>query len=126
MIFRVVVIALLAMVIPIQGMAAISAGQCMAFGHHGDSTQGGPDHAHDHADDDAHSADSHAGHDSADGSGKAQHCGPCVACCASASITSRVDLPLLTARSEAQYFFAQFPPLGIQPDGLDRPPSRAL
>jgi len=121
-IFRVVAIAVLALAVPIQGMGAVSAGQCMAFGHHGDSSHGGDDPAHDHGHGDADSADSHANQDSGDGGATPPHCGPCVACCASAYIASRAELSLLAARSEVQYFVTQFPPLGVQPDGLDRPP----
>jgi hypothetical protein len=110
-IFRMVAIAVLALAVPIQGMGAVSAGQCMAF-----------DPAHDHGHGDADSADSHANQDSGDGGARPPHCGPCVACCASAYIASRAELSLLAARSEVQYFVTQFPPLGVQPDGLDRPP----
>jgi hypothetical protein len=112
---RLLLVVLVAFAIPLQGMAAVSAGQCMAFGQH-DHASGG--HAAD-----GHTQDhSHGGHDSGEASGSLPHCGPCVACCASASIAGHAGLPLLPSRSEARYFFAQFAPLGVQPDGLDRPP----
>lgn len=119
---RIVVLVLLALAIPVQGMAAVSAAQCMAFGHHDNPANHGHTHAQDHADGDEHAAHSHDNHDGNDTSGKAAHCGPCVACCTSASIAGHVEFPLLPSRSEGQHLFTQFPPLGVQPDGLDRPP----
>jgi hypothetical protein len=115
---------LLAFAIPLQGMAAVTAGQCMAFGHHQD---GAGHESHGHAQDDADGHD-HAAH--SHGSGGAQqgdddgtkHCGPCTACCASASIAGSTGLTLPFSPSHPKYVFSQLPPLGIQPDGLDRPP----
>ena len=121
---RILVAALLAFAIPLQGMAAVTAGQCMAFGHHQDSA--GHD-AHDHGDDAAeghgHAAHSHdeSGAQNDEG-GKNSHCGPCTACCASASIAGPVALSLPALPSYAQYVYSQFPPLGVQPDSLYRPP----
>ena len=116
----------IALVVPLQGMAVVVAGQCMAFGHHDGATAGhdnhgqdadGHDHAsHSHADDTTSSAHS----DEADGN--SAHCGPCTACCASASITGPAGVPILSSASNAIYVFWQFPPIGVQPDGLDRPP----
>jgi hypothetical protein len=124
--FRVLAIVLLALTIPIQGMAAITAGQCMAFGHHQDGAgqeshghgQTGADR-HDHA---SHSHSEEGGAKNADEGGENSHCGPCTACCASASIAGPAGLAIPTLPSNVQYIFSQFPPLGIQPDGLDRPP----
>ncbi len=120
-----------ALAVPLQGLAAVVAGQCMAFGHHstGDEShshgQGsqdgqvepGHDHAaHSHADETGSTAQS----DESDGN--AAHCGPCTACCASASITGPAGVSILSSPSNTTYVFSQFPPIGVQPDGLDRPP----
>jgi len=119
---RLILIALLALVVPFQGAVAVSAGQCMALGHH----QGATDHegqdGHDHG---AHShADEAPAKAAADGEGDAAgaHCGPCAACCASASIAGSAGLSIPSSHFHAPYSFAQFPPLGVQPDGVDRPP----
>jgi hypothetical protein len=115
----------IALVVPLQGMAVVVAGHCMAFGHHeaaaghdsdGQAPDGqdGHDHAkHSHADDTAQSDES---------GGNGAHCGPCTACCASASISGPAGVSILSSPSNATYAFSQFPPIGIQPDGLDRPP----
>jgi hypothetical protein len=117
----------IALVVPLQGMAVVVAGQCMAFGHH-EATAGhnhgqtadaqdGHDHAsHAHADDTTSTAQSDEGNDNS------AHCGPCTACCASASIAGPAGVSILSSQSNAKYFFWQFPPIGVQPDGLDRPP----
>lgn len=118
----------IALVVPLQGMAVVVAGQCMAFGHHeataghdnhGQSADGqdGHDHAsHSHADDTTSTAQAD------EGDGSSAHCGPCTACCASASIAGPAGVSVLSSPSNAKYVFWQFPPIGVQPDGLDRPP----
>lgn len=103
----------LVLLIPLQGMAALSVAQCMTLGHH----QGAMDHdgqndGHDHQHDGA-------AQDEGDQSG---HCGPCVACCASAAIAPATtigipDHPAASARPAEPPFFA-----GIAPAKLDRPP----
>ena len=115
-------IAILSLVVPFQGAAAVSAGQCMTLGHH----QGATDHegqdGHDHG---AHShADEASAKAAADGEGDAAgaHCGPCTACCASASIAGPAGVSIPSSPSHAKYVFSQLPPLGVQPDGVDRPP----
>jgi hypothetical protein len=124
-IFRFLAILLLAFAIPAQGMASVVAGQCMAFGHH----QGGAvpqSHAHgpQDADGDEHAAHSHddAASTQGDESSSNSHCGPCTACCASASIAGPVGHPILSSPSNTKYVFFQSLPPGVQPDGLDRPP----
>jgi len=117
---RLVVVALLTVMVPLQGMAAVAAGQCMAMGHHQDA--GGPDPAHSHDAADEHDASHHAaGHDGHD-DGKSSHCGPCAACCASATIAGSGNLPILAAPANTKHVFSQFPPRGFQPHGIDRPP----
>ncbi len=122
---RLFAVLLLALTIPVQGMAAVTAGQCMAFGHHqdggGHDDQGqSPDGAdgHDHA---AHSQ-SDGGAKQGDEGGSNSHCGPCTACCASATIAGSVTLTLDSPASHAPYAFSQSVPPSVQLDGLDRPP----
>jgi hypothetical protein len=69
---------------------------------------------HSHSDEFAGNAD--------DDEGAGAHCSPCTACCASASITGPAGVSILSDPSNATYVFSQFPPIGVQPDGLDRPP----
>jgi hypothetical protein len=116
---RLVVVVLLTVTVPLQGMAAVAAGQCMAMGHHQDA--GGPDTAHAHDGADEHGA-SHDGHDDGHDDGKSSHCGPCAACCASASIAASASLLILGAPANTKYVFSQFSPRGVQPHGIDRPP----
>ena len=95
--FRILAVLLLTLTIPVQGMAAVTGAQCMALTHHPD---GAVQETHAHAIDGAHEHDSashtHAG-DSGDkhDEGSNNHCGPCTACCASASIAGPAGLPIL-------------------------------
>src|SRR5687768_7544902 len=123
--FRLLFAALLALLIPIQGIGAITTGVCMSLEHH----QGASSDAHDSHDQEGHdhashshgdTADSHS-HSDADGN-SGSHCGPCTACCASATIAGSVTLPLASPASHAPYAFSQFLPPSVQLDGLDRPP----
>jgi hypothetical protein len=116
--------ALLAATLPVQGLASVVAAQCMVAGHHEDSAS----ESHAHADGDGahdHASHSQAGgtavQDSDDGA-QASHCGPCTACCASASIAAPVAIFLVPSSSYSKYFFSQFPPRGVEPQALDRPP----
>lgn len=117
-------VALLALTVPLQGMASVAAGQCMAFGHHQD---GGSQHEHaqDGSDSPDHVTHSHADDSSAtkgDENGKSAQCGPCAACCASASIAGPAGLSIAPAPSNAKHLLSQLPLPGFQPRGLDRPP----
>jgi hypothetical protein len=103
----------IALVVPLQGMAAVMVGQCMALGHHDSADR------HDHA---THSHSGDAGSEQSDHGSDKAHCGPCAACCASASIAGPAALSILSAASTAPYVVSQLPPIGVQPDGLDRPP----
>ncbi len=118
-----------AIVLPVQGMATVMAKQCMALGHH----QGAEAHevhgqAQDSLDDHHDAGPSHSHSDEAgnqagdEGSGKGSHCGPCTGCCASASIAGPAGVSIPSSPSDAPDVFSQLPPLGIQPDGLYRPP----
>jgi hypothetical protein len=110
---------LVALVVPIQGMAALSAGQCMDLGHHQAAMDhDGAPHSHDGP---PHSHDGAGGHDQG-GEGSNPHCGPCAACCASASIAGVAGVSVASTAATSQYVFSQFAPIGVQPDGLDRPP----
>jgi len=109
--FRLFAVAVLAVTLPLQGMASVAAGQCMAAGHHHDA--GAHDHAaHEHSD---HGGSTHKGE-------KHAHCAPCAACCASASIAGQVALLLLPSASNTKYLFSPLPPLAVEADGIDRPP----
>jgi hypothetical protein len=115
--FRLIAVALLALAVPVQGMAAVAAGQCMAFGHHNTAGSQDGDHAHDGGE-----GHEQAAHTQQSDDGKNAHCGPCTACCASATITGPAGILILSSPSNVTYLFSQFPPLGFQPTGLDRPP----
>lgn len=67
---RLLLALVIALALPVQGVASMSAGLCMELGHH-----------------DGAAASSHA-HDEGTVSASDTHCGPCVACCAAASISS--------------------------------------
>jgi hypothetical protein len=112
---RLLAVVLLGLVVPAQGMASVAAGQCMALGHHQDAGDG--DHEHPH--DGAHEHDNAAMQD--DETADA-HCGPCVACCGSFSIAAPVSILLIALPSSEPHLFSPFPPLAVQPQGLDRPP----
>ena len=123
--FRLLAVLLLVLTIPVQGMAAVAGAQCMALAHHEDAG-GHENHAHAHDDADghesaphAHSGDSAATHGD---EGSNNHCGPCTACCASASIAGPVGHSILSSPSNTKYVFSQSLPPRVQLDGLDRPP----
>lgn len=103
----------IALLVPLQGMASVAAGLCMTFGHH-DMAPAAQDHGHDHGNGDPQ-------HDAEDAPGGA-HCPPCVACCASAAISSsdRVftpESPAVSATAVLPHFVS-----GAPPENLDRPP----
>jgi len=109
----------MALTVPLQGLAAVSAGLCMTFGHHEASDASGHSHASG-----AESLAEHShepGPGAEDGQNQA-HCPPCVACCAAAAISTsdRVFVPETPVSSVV----SAPPPFisGIVPDKLDRPP----
>ena len=123
--FRIVAVALLALMLPLQGVASVMSAQCMAIGHHQDA---GADHAHAEgpaADGHDHASHSHD-HDEAaaqsDEGAQASHCGPCTACCASASIAGPAMVFSVPSSSYTNYLSSPFPPRGLEPQALDRPP----
>jgi len=110
--------------VPVQGMAAVAGSLCMALGGHG-----APTHAtaetpgHDHHGDAAGSSHDH-------GSGQDDivahsHCGPCVACCASAAIAGALIAPLPAAIASAPPAASSPSPETPRRDKLDRPPLAA-
>lgn len=102
--------------IPAQGLAAVTAGLCMAFGHHESSAAWGHDYHHaDGATDHSHAGDSEE-------SGNPAHCGPCVACCAAASIVSPVSVATLAEPDAAVDLPPGLPSPALLPHRLDRPP----
>jgi hypothetical protein len=123
-----------ALAVPVQGFAAVVAGQCMAFGHHEGgmaAAHGAQDSGHEgghghqgHGDGHASSSPGHESHEAPqqDDGASADHCAPCVACCAAAAISSpfppfvpdSVKSPLVEAKGTSYS--------GTAPESLDRPP----
>ena len=122
--FRLLAVLLLALTIPVQGIAAVTAGQCMAAGHHQKGAgQENNAHEHDGGDGNERAAAAHSEESAPAGAeGKSAHCGPCAACCASASIAGPPGVSIASAPVKAKYVSSQLPPPGVQLDGLDRPP----
>jgi len=107
----------LALAVPLQGFAAVSAGMCMALGHH-DSAPAHPHNAHD-----GHDASAHQhGEDHSQPADGSAHCPPCVSCCAAASISSAVPFFVGDAPADRLIAASTSFAAGFQPDGLFRPP----
>lgn len=105
--------------VPVQGIAAVGAGICMAMGHHVAAAAGAADHDHPEPGPHGHGASHEQG--PAQPSGEA-HCPPCTSCCAAAVISPAVLLPMpegppLGAVASLHPFVP-----GALPAGLDRPP----
>ena len=124
-VIRSLVVAVISLAVPVQGISAVTSGQCMSLAHH-DGGAAVTAHAHDSGAADGHADASHVHDDesatASNGESKSGHCGPCSACCASASITGPVSVLDVPAPASAAYSFSQYPPLGVQPSELDRPP----
>jgi hypothetical protein len=119
----------MALLVPLQGMAAVSAGLCMELSSHETVAvhEHGPDHrggAHQHGAGTDESAAHHHDDEGAGNEGPAgsAHCPPCVACCAAAAISSFT--PGFIPEAPAPFAIAENPPSfsGVQPETLDRPP----
>jgi hypothetical protein len=108
---RLVCVIALALLLPLQGLAAATTGMCLALGHHA----GAAEHSHD-----GNAAEPHI-HDEAPSS-TAAHCGPCVACCAAAAIS--ISVAIAPGEGRTGDVNAPAPPSfsGIPPKTLDRPP----
>jgi hypothetical protein len=121
---RILIVLTLALAVPIQGVAAVTAGLCMALGHHGSGMVASHDHATDHSGPHANADDSNVdhGHEISVNSSGNPHCPPCVACCAAAAISSfpQIFIPELPTASVFAAPMLAFS--GIQPERLDRPP----
>lgn len=117
---RLLIVLAMTLAVPLQGLAAVSAGLCMAMGHH----DGAASPAHDHSMDHAHDADTPAHHESAagDNSTANTHCPPCVSCCAAASISAFPQIFDPAAPATEAVSTSPASPPGILLDGLDRPP----
>lgn len=113
----------LAVAVPAQGISAVTAGFCMAMGHH--QAQGtdvrhahaAPDH--DHAAMEAEAADDSSSSHKPAGSG---YCPPCVSCCAVTAIASTPHLALPDAPPAAAIAVSHDSVAGFLPERLDRPP----
>lgn len=117
---RLLIVLVLALTIPIQGIAAVGADLCMGLGHHG---HGSAAHEHGSA---GHGHDGPAPvhhHDEGKGTDKSSaHCPPCASCCATTAIASFPDVvipdqPGYSVLAESVAFFA-----GAPLHRLDRPP----
>ncbi len=113
----------MALLVPLQGLAAATAGVCMAMGHH-DAPQAAVDH--EHGDDHGHSGAAHDGpqasHEHEPGAQDSSHCGPCVACCASASIAPQYSVSLAAEPAAAPPARTVPAVVGAVLQQLDRPP----
>lgn len=112
------VLLVVALAVPVQGIAAVGAGICMAMGHHAPALSGAGDHSH--SEDVPH--DHAAGHEHSSEQPSESHCPPCTSCCAAAVISPAVlhSLPE-GAPLGAIASFHPFVP-GAPPGTLDRPP----
>lgn len=111
---RLVVAFVLVLAIPLQGVASVTAGVCMATGH-----DAGTPASHDHG----HDTDQSAGHDGTGSDHPSDtHCAPCVACCAAASIAPAAQVFLPQDPPPAAIAPLPFLPAGFLPEELDRPP----
>ena len=119
---RALVMLFVALTVPVQGMAAVTADLCMALGQHGTPAAheyGADGHVHDHG------AVTLPQHDEGKGSDKSSHdshCPPCVSCCAATAIASFP--PVFVSDQAASIVIAALPApfYGVAPDRLDRPP----
>jgi hypothetical protein len=119
---RMLVALAMTLMVPLQGVAGVSAGLCMALGdHQGTTTAHDHGTAHEHHSDASASGQHEHGMGTENPAGEA-HCPPCVACCAAAAISSfsQVSIP----EAAAGCAIAVIPPSfsGVQPETLDRPP----
>lgn len=113
--------------VPLQGMAAVTAGICMALGHHGD-TAVAAEHQHpEHAQSEysravADIAEPAVGPKDGGPGGPHSHCAPCVACCASLAVAPAAKFPIPGSPAGSVLPAATAFPSGVTPEKLDRPP----
>jgi len=108
---RFLLVLVVALAVPVQGFAAVSAGLCMALEHHGE---------HHHASQGADTGEHHDSHDH--GATGHASCGSCVGCCASAAIASSASIARFVPPAAAPVPAARPDPSVVQPHPLDRPP----
>lgn len=113
---------LLAFAVPVQGIAAVAVGQCNAM----DADSGHGMHeqaAHYDVNDDSHPADHlhEGGPQGEDGEGS--RCGPCSACCGSATIAGPAGFRISPILESTSYLVPGVPPPAFTPGGFDRPPA---
>ncbi len=114
---------MLALAIPAQGMAALSAGFCMTMGQHHEQGSAAMDHgpasSHHAAGDHQPANEPSPNHEQ---SSSTAHCPPCVSCCAAAVIAPAFQP--VHAEQSASVAFAAIPHSlpGALPEELDRPP----
>ena len=130
---RFLLLAMVAMAVPVHGALAVTVGQCRALEHagagsvsgsheaaaHGAGKAASPDR-HDHEEHARSASDSAA--DTGDSAASGSHCGPCSACCASAAITGPVPLQLVNEAFSRLDLGPDQQPIGIRLARLDRPP----
>jgi hypothetical protein len=113
----------LAVAVPAQGISAVTAGFCMAMGHHkghgADVRHAHEAPYHDHAAMEAEAADESSSSHKPAGSG---HCPPCVSCCAVTAIAPTPQLGLPDAPPAAAIAVLHDSVPGFLPERLDRPP----
>ena len=110
---RIFIALMLALIVPLQALAAASAGLCMALGHH---------HAGAHSHHGDGNAPHHHGHDEQPSPAGSAHCPPCVACCATAAVIAYTPLFMPEARADRVETAPPSSLAGIAPAALDRPP----
>ena len=108
---RLLIAFVLALAIPLQGAASVTAGVCMAVGHHDAGTPASHDHGHD--------SDQSIPHDEDRDSAR---CAPCVACCAAASIAPAAQVFVPESSPAAAIAALPYLYFGFLPEKLDRPP----
>src|SRR5204863_3890021 len=117
--FRLLLVALIAVAVPMQAALAVGTAQCLALEHHQAGTGDDQHHGHDHSAGHQHQDSSVDEHD---GQASHTHCGPCAACCTSVSIAAAQALPSPAALAFAVDVLPKLLPAGDLPGGLYRPP----
>jgi hypothetical protein len=123
---RLVILLAMIALLPVQTLAAATAGLCMAAGHahdhsHTADSQSPHEHNHDAPGDwDDRAPSNHASNGEDSSAHKA--CGPCATCCASAAIsgTPSIAPAFHVATAPDSPASPQFP--GVQPEQVYRPP----
>jgi hypothetical protein len=107
--------------LPIQGVAAVAGSLCMALEGNGAGSHAAGTAAHEHDGEAGGSSHDHQPGQDGD-TASHSHCGPCVACCASAAIAGGLVFPLASAVASAPQVVSLPEPKTLRRDKLDRPP----